>query len=74
MDQNLIRLWRFYDAPPDLQALSENGGDEDWLMVVPPVLANMYIPWAEQGGSFGCCSVDRYILDDGSMVYIGAHS
>lgn len=31
-----ITVWAFYDAPPELAALSGNGGDEDWLAEVPP--------------------------------------
>lgn len=35
LDQNVIYLWRFHDAPKELQALSPNGGDEVWLALAP---------------------------------------
>ena len=31
-----ITVWRFECAPQDLQELSTNGGDEDWLIEIPP--------------------------------------
>lgn len=31
-----IMLWRFEEAPDELQKLSTNGGDEDWLAEIPP--------------------------------------
>ena len=36
MDNTMIKVWRFKDAPVELQALSNNGGDEDWLVALPP--------------------------------------
>ena len=30
-----ITIYRFEDAPKELQNLSQNGGDEDWLAIVP---------------------------------------
>ncbi len=69
----MIRVWPFYDAPAHLRTLSEHGGDEDWLAVVPPSLTNYYIPWLETG-SFGYCEVSVHPQEDGSVVYIGAHA
>lgn len=66
-------VWRFHDAPESLRALSENGGDEDWLALVPPHLASDWIPWAEVGG-FGVCNVDRFAMPYGFVVYIGCHA
>lgn len=31
-----MMTWYFHDAPSDLQALSTNGGDEDFITYVPP--------------------------------------
>jgi hypothetical protein len=67
-----IRVWRFRDAPEDLQALSTNGGDEDWLAFVPDHLADQWIGWLESGGSFGCCDVDEFPIR-GGVVRIGSH-
>ena len=69
-----IRVWRFQDAPKDLAALSRDGGDEDWLALVPVYLRNAYISWLEDGGPFGVCSVSRHDLPDGRVVFIGAHA
>jgi len=71
--ETMIKVWRFNDAPKALQDLSTNGGDEDWLAVIP---ANYdeYIPWLESGSPFGCCCVDAYELPTGETVYIGSHS
>lgn len=29
----MIRVWRFEDAPPEAQALSHHGGDEDYVLL-----------------------------------------
>lgn len=68
-----IKVWPFHDAPKPLQELSEHGGDEDWLALVPPPLKDHYIPWLESG-MFGVCDISNHPLADGSVVYIGAHA
>lgn len=70
-----ITVYQFYDAPAYLRAMSECGGDEDWLAVVPPELADAYIPWLELP-HFDCCSVDRYDHPrrPGWKIVIGAHA
>lgn len=68
-----IMVWKFHDAPKELQSLSNHGGDEDWLALVPPYLAGAWIPWID-GGSFGVCDVSEHELPDGSVVFIGAHA
>lgn len=72
---NHIRVWRFEDAPKELQDLSTNGGDEDWVALIPPRLKDAYIPWLEQP-SFGCCDVDSYEHPElpGYTVKIGCHA
>lgn len=69
-----IKVWRFYDAPEELQNLSGHGGDEDWLAQVPAYLADEWIGWAESGTSFGCCEVEKHHLADGTVILIGAHA
>jgi hypothetical protein len=73
---NHIRVWRFQDAPKELQDLSRNGGDEDWLALVPPKLTEDYIGWMESGSAFGCFDVSSYTHPElpGYEVRIGAHS
>lgn len=38
-------VWAFHDAPSELQALSEHGGDEDWLVLWPPGTAGVRDTW-----------------------------
>jgi hypothetical protein len=74
VDDNHIKVWRFINAPPELQALAQSGGDEDWLALVPDNIEQEqdYIAWI-WGGHFGRCSVDEYPIA-GAMVYIGCHT
>lgn len=71
-----IQVWRFGEAPADLQALSTNGGDEDWLALVPNSYRVEEIFWMSSGGPFGCCSVDKYAhpFDSRLIVVIGSHA
>jgi hypothetical protein len=71
-----ITVWHFHHAPRELQDLSDNGGDEDWLVLVPSVLVEEFLRfglpfWVE---SLGACGVDEHTLEDGSKVYIASHS
>jgi len=71
---NHIRVWRFCDAPEELRNLSTNGGDEDWLALIPPKLVGEYIPWI--GAEFGCSGIDKYEHPElpGFVVKIGSHA
>lgn len=73
---NHIRVWRFNDAPDELKALSNHGGDEDWLALVPPLLVDEYIPWIEESCGFGrcCVSVHTHPELSGYHIRIGAHA
>ena len=73
---NAITIWRWQDAPLALRNLSQNGGDEDWVAVVPPALAEAWIPWMDEGSSFGCCDVSEYTHPElpGHVVKIGSHA
>lgn len=65
-------IWRFQEAPGELRQLSNHGGDEDWVALLP---VGMEQPsWMESGSNFGCCSVSSHELEDGRTVYIGAHA
>ena len=69
-----IKIWRWQDAPEELKALSDHGGDEDWVALIPPELKDTYIGFLEEGTSFGCCDVKEYLLLDGHILKIGAHA
>ena len=73
---NHIRVWRFQDAPEELRMLSQHGGDEDWLALIPPKLSDEYIPWMDSGSTFGCCDVSEQEHPElpGYKVRIGAHA
>lgn len=69
-----IKVYRFHNAPQELKDLSINGGDEDWIAVVPEEIynqENQYIGWIESNG-FGCCCVDEYDVGD-DIIFIGSH-
>lgn len=40
-----ITVWAWDDAPEDLRALSPHGGDEDWIVVLPPGWLKHYGRW-----------------------------
>ena len=67
-----IRVWRFDHAPERYQALSDHGGDEDWLAFIPDEYIGMYIGWLDSP-SFGCCRISKHLVR-GGVVWIGAHA
>ena len=71
---NYIKIYRFEDAPEELKMLSTNGGDEDWIAVIPPSLQDENIPWLEEGTSFGYSCVEEHMLENGDKVLIGCHA
>jgi hypothetical protein len=73
MNDTMIKVWRFEDAPKEYQELSTNGGDEDWIAFVPTEMNDDYIPWLESGSSFGCCCVDKYNVLGGT-IHIACHA
>ncbi len=73
MENEFIKVWKFNEAPLSFQELSDNGGDEDWLALVPASMVDDYARWLECP-AFGCCCVDRHVLPNGNVVVIGAHA
>jgi hypothetical protein len=70
-----IKVWRFNEAPAEYRELSCNGGDEDWVALVPAGFTYPeHVIWLEPGSAFGCCDVERHAMPDGSFVYIGCHA
>jgi hypothetical protein len=67
-----IQVWRWEDAPDYLKAFSQHGGDEDWVALVPAE-DDFEIPWLESP-LFGGCDVSRVEMENGDIVFIGAHA
>jgi len=64
-----IRVYRFEDVPKEWQdVLCQNGGDEDWLAVVPGKYRDDYLNWITDSPSFGCCCVNHYRTDKQGIV------
>lgn len=64
-----ILIYRFNDAPKEWRdVLNDNGGDEDWLAVIPPCYRDEWIPWLEYSGSFGVCCTNWYEVDENGVV------
>jgi hypothetical protein len=74
-EKPFIRVWPFHDAPEALRALSDHGGDEDWLALIPAELVDAHdYRWMKEGSEFGVCDVSSHELADGAEVRIGTHS
>lgn len=81
MNSNALTIWHFEDAPEQYKALSQHGGDEDWVLFAPKGTEFGYWPYALENvldGSedsyhvpFG--HVDRHVLPEGTVV-IFAHA
>ena len=73
LDPKAYTVWRYHKAPEMLRALSNHGGDEDWLMVYAASNSEGMPTWADDGTSFGCCSVEGHAVG-AWVVAIGAHA
>lgn len=71
---NHVRIWRFKDAPEELKQLSDNGGGEDWLALIPPKLTDEFILWLECPYFGNDVSEYGHPELPGYKVKIGAHS
>ena len=69
-EQNYIAVWAWDEAPGELRALSDHGGDEDWVFLVPEKAREPY--WIDSE-SLGSCN-SRHDLPDGRIVIICAHA
>ncbi len=69
----VIHVWAFADAPEHLKALSTNGGDEDWVALVPKDYPYPWIGWLELAPFDSCGDPQRYEIAEGT-VYIGSHA
>ena len=80
-----IEIYRFEDAPQDLQDMSTNGGDEDWIAIVPYELMRYhqgdFDDWALpmfllSFSPFGCCKVEfhNHPTRKNCVIAIGCHA
>jgi hypothetical protein len=68
-----IRIWAYADAPTCYR-VSDNGGDEDWVAVVPLEYSDRLHAMAFLGApTFGACDVATYTVGD-EMVIVGCHA
>ena len=79
-DWNRIRMkhiivWAWRDAPQYLKDLSTYGGDEDWVVEVPPHLKESYVRWLPfiSSSNEGEDNPIEHPGKDGWTVYIGTH-
>lgn len=72
----MINVYPFNLAPPDLQALASQGGDEDWLVRVPKSLASTLL---EYGTPHWIAVMDsarepvQITLPNGDVLFVGCH-
>ena len=67
-----IYVWRFYDAPEEYRRLSTNGGDENWLVLIPSFVANS--TWVTPSWIEAMGDLQRFKLEHGDIVYVGSHA
>ena len=76
-DNYQIRIWAFDRAPVELQMLSTNGGDEDWVFYIPPGAMPWWFfyndggMWIENLDSHAPQKID---LPSGAQVRIVSHA
>lgn len=68
---NTIKVWRFEDAPTEYSNQSSNGGDEDWVILIPASMAGDWISWIDSP-SFG--ENKTYKQENGDVLVISSHA
>lgn len=75
LDKGKIGLWLFHEAPGPYKALSDNGGDEDWVLFVPDRLeGNRLIDRLTMSTAFSVDADPQEHKVDGGTVYIAQHA
>jgi hypothetical protein len=72
-----ILVWSFDKAPKWIQELSRNGGDEDWVALIPNSLGYKIegdLPSWLFGKYFAICDAEVHLLDSGDWIVIGSHA
>lgn len=73
-DPGLIRIWGFHDAPEPFCSFMNQGGDEDWLALVPPSHSESYLSWLDEGSTFVVCNREEKLLPSGCRLIVSTHS
>jgi hypothetical protein len=69
-------VWRFDQAPAALRDLFQQGGDEDYLAIIPDALETDWVTFNEEvfnNASFGCAHISRYECPP-FVILVGTHS
>lgn len=72
---DFLQIWLFEEAPEKYRQLSENGGDEDWVLFCPDRLVeDLRVMSLVDSSTFdkGCAPEEHDV--DGGVVYIGTHA
>lgn len=74
-----LQVWKFEDAPEEFRALSTSGGDEDWLALVPPGMADgsrelWWMHWYPNDQSRGNLQVAKHPKFPDLEIWIGSHA
>lgn len=71
-----IEVWPFDKAPRWLQEDCSQGGDEDWIAVLPiGMTEDDWIGWIHGGQGFSICGEPDVVeLSDGRIAYVGRHA
>lgn len=72
-DGEQIRIWPFHSAPESFRFFMHQGGDEDWVALVPPAIADDHIGWLEMP-AFGVCDVAEKWLPCGARLVVATHA
>ena len=67
----MIKVWPFEIAPKEYRDLSQNEGDEDWVVLVPKELTHYFVRWIDFTDSCRC--PQKFIMPNGDSLYIGGH-
>lgn len=75
IQKSKITIWRFEDAPQFLQDLSTNGGDEDWIALVPVAYDDrFYLRWLDKIDSCQTPQKIPHPYNNQYKVWIGSHA
>ncbi len=72
----MIQVYPFNDAPKDIQYLANQGGDEDWVVIIPQSLVEDVLRY---GAPHWIDAMDanhepvRVNMANGDVMFVGCH-